>query len=102
MLKTYIKDPDSTIDYIFDFASLRNGTGFSDYLEYGETISSCTAISSSADLVVTSVVKVKNDTAVKVWVSGGVLGASYTLTARITTSDNRTDDRSIKIFINVL
>lgn len=102
IFKKYFKDPNSIVDYVFDFAGLLNSTGYENYLEYGETITSATAISSSVDLNIDSVIKIKNDTAVQVWVSGGVLGASYTLTARITTSSNRADDRSITIIIDNL
>lgn len=102
ILKKYFKDPNSIVDYVFDFAGLLNSTGYENYLEYGETITSATAISSSVDLNIDSVIKIKNDTAVQVWVSGGVLGAIYTLTARITTSSNRADDRSITIIIDNL
>lgn len=102
ILKKYFKDPNSTIDYVFDFAGLLNSTGHENYLEYGETISSATALSSSADLNIDSVIKIRNDTAVQVWVSGGVLSASYVLTVRITTSSNRVDDRSITIIIDNL
>lgn len=100
--KKYFKDPNSVVDYVFDFAGLLNSSGYSNYLEYGEIISGATALSSSADLNIDSVLKIKNDTAVQVWVSGGVLGAIYTLTVRITTSDNRVDDRSISIVIDNL
>ena len=103
MLKRYPKDPNSTVDFLFDFASSRNGNGYSDYLDYGETISSAVAISSnSSELIINSTDKTNNDTAVKVWVSGGVVGSSYTLTVRITTSSARVDDRSITIYIDNL
>ena len=102
ILKKYSKDPNSTIDFLFDFAGLRNGSGHEDYLEFGETISSAVAISSSVDLAVNQTGVINNDTSVQVWVSGGVLGLLYTLTVRITTSANRIDDRSISIFIENL
>jgi hypothetical protein len=104
ILKKYSKDPASTnIDYVFDFASLRNGSGYKDYLGYGETITSATVTSSSNDLIINQTSIIKNDTAVQVWLSGGVLGATYTLTAHIITSDNgRNDYRSISIFMEKL
>jgi small ligand-binding sensory domain FIST len=102
ILKKYFKDSNATVDFVFDFAGLRNSTGYKDYLEYGETISSAVAISSSADLVITATNVIKNDTAVQVWLTGGVAGVVYTLTARITTSLNRIDDRSISIQVDNL
>lgn len=102
ILKKYFKDPNATVDFVFDFAGLRNSTGYKDYLEYGETISSAVAISSSDDLVITATNVVKNDTAVQVWLSGGIVGVIYILTVRITTSANRVDDRSISIQVDNL
>jgi hypothetical protein len=34
-----------------------------------------------------------------VWLSGGAAGQSYVITNRITTAQNRTDDRSIQIVV---
>lgn len=42
------------------------------------------------------------DTTTAVWVSGGELGALYTVTNHITTSEGREDDRSHTIFIRDL
>jgi len=103
ILKKYFKDPNSTIDYVFDFAALRNSGGYSDYLELGETILSASAFSSGSGLIIDSVSKIKNDTAVQIWVSGGVIGETYTLTVRINTAPSgRVDDRSIQIVIENL
>lgn len=95
-----IKDPDAVLDYLFDFAALTNGQedATDDYLESGEVITSIDSVtSSSADLTVDSSDLINSGTSVRVWLSGGVAGVSYTVTCRITTSLDRTDDRSMII-----
>lgn len=95
--QTYEKDPDAVLDYKFDFAALRNGRGTEDYLASGETILSVTVTSSSGDLVVDSYALADSDSSVICWLSGGIVNTSYLVTARITTSESRTDDRTIQI-----
>ena len=95
-----IKDPDAVLDYLFDFAALTNGqeNATEDYLESGEVITSIDSVtSSSAALTVDSSDLINSGTSVRVWLSGGVAGVSYTVTCRITTSLDRTDDRSMII-----
>lgn len=83
----YIKDPDAVLDYKFDW---------SDWLAVGETIS-------TASVTVTSGITKDSDsitdtnTSVTVWLSGGTESMLYKATCRITTSDSRTDDRTISI-----
>lgn len=79
------KDPDSTIDYGIDWSS---------WLASGETIST-SAWPDLGDLVSES--ESNTTTATAIFISGGVLGATYTLTNRITTSAGRTEDRSMLI-----
>jgi hypothetical protein len=90
------KDPDATLDYRFDWKAKTNGTGRQDYLQSGETIVSHSIIASSG-ITIESSGTVDSDTAVIVWVSGGTAGQTYTLTCRITTSDDRTDDRTASL-----
>lgn len=79
------KDPDSTIDY---------GVDWSGWLASGETI----VTSTWPDLGdLTSVSESNTTTATAIFISGGVLGATYTLTNRITTNQGRTEDRSMYI-----
>lgn len=95
-----LKDPDSTLDYLFDFAALTNGqdNATEDYLESGEIITSIDSVtSSSADLTVDSSDLINSGTSVRVWLSGGTAEISYTVTCRITTSLGRTDDKSMRI-----
>ena len=79
------KDPDSVIDY---------GVDWSNWLDAGETIST-SVWPDLGDLVSES--ESNTTTATAIFVSGGVLGATYTLTNRITTNQGRTEDRSMFI-----
>lgn len=82
-----IKDPDSILWHAFDW----KGKG---WLDAGETITSKTVTSSvPAELQVDQVTEANG--VVSYQVRGGIEGQSYTVTCRITTSANRTDDRSI-------
>jgi hypothetical protein len=79
------KDPDSIIDY---------GVDWSNWLATGETI--VTSIwPDIGDLVSES--ESNTTTATAIFISGGTLGATYTLTNRITTNQGRTEDRSMHI-----
>lgn len=83
----YVKDPDSRLDYKVDWTS---------WLELAETISSSTWI------VPTGLTKVDESTATKtatVWLTGGTAGQTYQVTNRITTNQNRTDDRTLEIVV---
>lgn len=98
-MPTYIKDPDAVLDYVADFAALRNGRGSTDYLVTGETISSHTVTTSGAALVVDSSALTDSSSSVTLWLSGGVIGVDYNVTIRIVTSASRTDDRTITISV---
>lgn len=82
---SFTKDPDAVLDYTVDW---------SDWLSDGETIAT------SEWLDVEGIVKdfdTNTDTTATVWLSGGTSPEVYVLTNRITTSDGRGDDRSIRI-----
>jgi len=84
MPKTFVKDPDSIVDYKFDW---------SDYLG-SDTIISYSVIVSSGIVVESD----SNDgTSVTVFLSGGNAGADYDVTCRIVTGIGRTVDRSMVI-----
>lgn len=81
----WTKDPDAKLDWIFDWSS---------WLAPGETITASEFIV-SAGLTVTA----SSNTTISatVWLSGGQTGQVYQVTNRITTSQDRIDDRSIRI-----
>ncbi|MGB0511476.1 MAG: hypothetical protein ACPGGB_11195 [Flavobacteriales bacterium] len=96
------KDPDSVIDYLFDFAPLTNGRdpNGSDWLSSGESIASH-VIEADSGITVDSSVAADSNRSVRVWLSGGTVGETYTVTCRITTdtSPARVEDRSASISV---
>jgi hypothetical protein len=77
------KDPDAVLDYAFDWAD--------EWLE-DDTIASYSIIPSTGITVDSD-----SDSAgiVTVWLSGGTAGESYTVTCRVVTVANRTEDGSM-------
>lgn len=94
----FIKDPDATLDYKFDWAASTNGSGDSDWLASGETIDSHT-VTVESGLTKDSDSATDDDTSVTVWLSGGSAGETYLVGCEITTSSGRTDERSIVIAV---
>ena len=83
----YLKDPGAVLDY-----SINWGAG---YLQGGETLSSSIWTISPNDMTQNSA---SNTTTIaSVTVTGGVGGQLYQLTNRVTTSQGRTDERSITV-----
>ena len=96
MADTFIKDPDATLDYKFDWRALTNGTGDSDWLAAGETISSHT-IDADSGVTVDSSSQTDTNTSVTVWLSGGTADTDYAVRCEVVTSDSRTDERTMTI-----
>ena len=96
MMREVVKDPDSTRDYEIDF---------SDVLVDDETIASVEWEIDGDDEVLTlgtgDRAPSNSTTAATCWLSGGTLSATYTVTARVTTSASpaRIDDRSFRVVI---
>lgn len=91
-LGTRSKDPDATLDYSIVWKQWLTGA---------ETIATSDwEVSPDDDTLV-----IENDSQstidTTVWLSGGVLGVTYTLTNRVVTNSTppRTDDRSFQILI---
>lgn len=82
-----IKDPDAVLDYRWEW---------SDWLDGSDGIASHEVILPVADggLVVDS--SEHDATGITAWISGGQLGADVWVTGRITTTEGRTDDRSLR------
>ncbi len=95
------KDPDSSgIDYLFDFAELRNGRGLKDELQDNEFILSVlTIFSDDPTLNIDSYSIKDNSSSVQITLSGGTLDTYANITVRYQTTLNRIDDSSIRIFI---
>ena len=81
------KDPNAVLDYCLDW---------SEWLASGETITT------SVWTVATGITKDSDsftDEITKIWLSGGTDGERYTVANRITTSDSRTDERTMLIIV---
>ena len=96
MANEFSKDPAAVLDYTFDWAALTNGTGKSDWLASGETISSYTV---TADAGITKNSDTNTSTTVTVWLSGGTIATRYKIVCQIVTNFSRTDERTITIAI---
>lgn len=83
--KRFLKDPAAQLDYEFDWST---------WLASGETISSATVTVPSGMTLDSQVDAADSVTA---WLTGGTAGNTYIVTCQITTSQLRTDERSITI-----
>lgn len=95
---TFKKDPDAVLDYKFDWAAETNGSGTSDWLQAGETISAHT-IDEDTGISVDSSALTDANTSVTVWLSGGTAGTKYAVRCEIETSASRTDERTMMIAV---
>lgn len=85
---TYIHDPQSELDYAFDWSG---------WLQPDERIATHTVTVGAGLTLVQS--QVTTDGKAIVWVSGGTTGTAPTITCHITTSQGRADDRTIRLLI---
>lgn len=85
-ITTIEKDPDANLDYGF---------------LWGKWLGTDTIVQSTWIVPdgLTSINSTFTSNTTIVWVSGGILGQTYTITNRITTAAGRTDDRSITLYI---
>jgi len=94
------KDPSAVLDYRFDWAPKTNHSGFSDWLNAGELITSY-SVTVPAGIVKDSDELTDNDTSVTVWISGGSDGVEYSIVNEVTTNQGRTDSRTVIIPVQV-
>jgi|JI9StandDraft_2_1071091.scaffolds.fasta_scaffold880966_1 hypothetical protein len=87
-MATYKKDPNATLDYLFDWSAWLT--------EVSDTITSVDWVLSSG---LTEVSSSNTTTGATIFVSGGILDESETITCRITTVGGRIDDRTITLKI---
>ena len=86
MSDQFLKDPQSILDYQWNWASWL----------VADTISTATVTASSGLTVASSS---NTTTTVTAWLSGGTIGQSYSVTCEIVTAGGRTDDRTITIVV---
>lgn len=87
----HVKDPDAVLDYAIDWTS---------WLVSGDAISTATwAIDDAPDAVLV----IDSSSIVAgvptVWLSGGTAGETYRVRCRVTTTDSRTDDRTMHVVV---
>ena len=83
-MKLFKKDPSAILDYSIDWSLWLDG----------DTIQSS---SWTVPQGLTKASETNNSTTATVWLSGGTVDQTYTVTNRITTANGRTDERSILI-----
>lgn len=79
------KDPSAVLDYAFDW---------SDWLATGETISTATW---TVPAGITKTDQDETTTTAVIWLSGGTADTDYNVACAVTTSDGRTDERTMTI-----
>lgn len=87
MPTSFLKDPDAVLDYGFDWTDWLNAT---------ETI---TAHTITVDAGITLNSHGEDAGIVTAWISGGTAGVEYEVACRITTSEGRTDERTITLVV---
>ena len=85
-MPTFLRDPDSVLDFAFDWAT--------SWLDAGETI---TDVTITADPGITVDSHSEASGVVTVWLSGGTAGTNYSVACQIVTSAGRTDERTVTI-----
>jgi len=85
-MKSFTKDPDSTLDYVINW---------SNWLDSDAISTSSWTVSSG----ITNESESNTSTTATIWLSGGTAGETYRVTNRIVTSGGRTVDRSNTITI---
>jgi hypothetical protein len=83
----YYKDPDATLDYIWNWSAYLTADD--------DTILTHSFLTSSTDVSVLS--SLQTDTTTTAWLTGGTAFTEYGITCRITTHGGRTDDRTLKL-----
>lgn len=99
-MAVFLKDPAAVLDWYFDWAALRNGTGESDWLAGGETIAQHTITVTPAGeggLEAQDSELINGASAVRVWLKSGVAGMTYRLACLIETSAGRKDERTATV-----
>ena len=87
MSNSFFKDPDSVLDYKFDW---------SQWLSTSESISTYTV---TAPAGITNSTDSSDSDSVTVWLSGGSAGSDYPVACKIVTDSSRTVERTIKIHV---
>lgn len=97
-MSNYQPDPDDVLDYTIDWRALTNGTGASDWLAAGETITA-SSWTVSAGITQTTPAPSYTDDTTTIWLTGGTVNEVYRVTNHITTNQGRQTDYTITLAI---
>lgn len=94
----WIQDPQSALDYKFDWGTGNPANIVKPWLAAGEVIATrvvtvTTGLNKDSDSITDS------GKSVTVWLSAGTVGATVTVTCRIVTTLSRTDERTITVTV---
>ena len=89
------KDPAAVLDYTIDWNAAASEGG--PWLAAGETLVPPAVWTLPSGITKSS--QIDGASASTIWLSGGTVGASYTITCKITTSAGRTDERSFLVVV---
>lgn len=104
MADRWIKDPDETLQYKFDWAPLANGNGDTNWLDRTnsplESISSQTTTNvDSPGLTINSSTITDSSTSVTISLSGGSVGGKYRVKNQIVTNSGQTAERTVTVWV---
>lgn len=85
------KDPSDVLDYEVDWSS---------WLATGDEIVSVTNTITGDDSALVIDTESNTTSAATVWLSGGTVGRTYTVTCRIITAGGRTAERDVRIHVD--
>lgn len=94
------KHPEAELDYIFDWAPLKNNRGLSNWLREDEVLIS-RVVDVTEGIVKISDEFVDDDTAVLVWLGDGTVGEVYKIECSIVTNQARKDTRTALVLIKL-
>lgn len=104
MADHWYKDPDDTIQYVFDWAPLANGTGDSNWLDQTsspiETISSVSLTADSPGPHIDSYTLTDSNTSVTLKLSSGIAGNVYKILCKITSSYGQVASRTAYLHVS--
>ena len=96
------KDPGDVLDYVVDFAALANGNGNKNWLDTANSeVIASSVITMPSGLTLDSDDLVNTNTGVRLWISGGTAGTSYTIEIEITTDSTPARKKTIRMIIEV-
>ena len=102
-MERFVKDPEAVLDYSFDWSNWLDSTSTPKETISTQTVTAPTGLTLDTSSITDGTNDAgtsMTDSVVQAWISGGTAGADpYRVECLITTSANRTDERSIWITV---